>query len=213
MSSRLIANGRIAVSSNRFDSMLPSYIRRDRDERKPLDNAHAHQLLREAGALSADEARQLHKSFAESAWEDAIARGIVPHGPTCSCRSCASKEAKTLKKDMDPRTPFRDGLPFRDAHEDVVYRVLENLAPMDGWAPSEFWQDRYRIDHKDVIRLVQQGFMDAAVAKFSDLRRYRVRDERFLKESKTFKSVLESVRKRRAKMLAKSEAAATVWRK
>lgn len=213
MTSRIMVNGRVEFSTNRFDTYLPSYIRRDNDVRKPMDNIHVHKLLSEAHTMTREESAQLHRSFAESAWEYAIEQGVVAHGESCSCRSCNSKQAKAIPKNFNPRTPFRDGLPFRDSHEDLVYRVLDNLSPADGWASSEFWQDRYSIDHRDVIRLAQQGFMDAAVAKFSELRRYRVRDERFVKESATFKRIVESARKRRTNLLVKTAAGTTTVRR
>jgi hypothetical protein len=185
MTTRIISNGRVFMTNNPRDTFLPSYLRSQEPEHRPLENIHVHDLLRQ-GKLSASESARMERALAKDAWEDALKRGI------------AARPAD------DPRAPFRDGTPMKDAHEDLVYRVLDSLNPLDGWASSEFWQDRYQLEHKDIVTLVQYGLMDAAVAKHSELRRYRVRDERYLKESTQFQKLVSSAKTRRTRLLAKS---------
>lgn len=188
MSTRIISNGRVFMSNNPRDTFLPSYLKSQEPEYRPLENMHSYGLLRQ-GNLSASVSAEMERTNAKEAWDDALRRGIAARSPD------------------DPRAPFRDGTPMKDAHEDLVYRVLDSLNPLDGWASSEFWQDRYQLEHKDIVTLVQYGLMDAAVGKHSELRRYRVRDERYLKETAQFQKLVTTAKTRRTRLLARNASA------
>ncbi len=97
----------------------------------------------------------------------------------------------------DPRSPFRSGIAVRDADEDLVYRVVDNLPPTDGWASTDFWQARYRFRHEDVMSLARFGYLDAAIEAGSQVRRYRCRDELRMKASAQYKKLNSSAVHRR----------------
>lgn len=89
----------------------------------------------------------------------------------------------------DPASPFRAGVALRDLDEELVYRVVHHLPPDGGWASTEFWQDRYKIRHRDVITFARAGFLDPAMEEASQVRRYRCRDEQRLKRDPIFKKI------------------------
>ena len=85
-----------------------------------------------------------------------------------------------------PAAPFRDGDAVYDAEEELAYRCVSNLNPLDGWAPTEFWQDRWSVDHRDVVIFAQAGFLDAAFNARSQVKRYRCRNEYGLLQSELY---------------------------
>ncbi len=76
-----------------------------------------------------------------------------------------------------PRSIFRAGVALKDREEGCTYRCVKHLDPLEGWAPTEFWQKRWKVDHKAVIAYVESGLLDAAVEEGSQVRRFRCRDE------------------------------------
>lgn len=97
----------------------------------------------------------------------------------------------------DARSPFRAGIGVRDSDEDLVYRVIDYVPPTGGWASTDFWQDRYRLRHEDIIELARFGFLDAAIEANSQVRRYRCRDELRMKSSKQYKTINKLAQHRR----------------
>jgi hypothetical protein len=83
----------------------------------------------------------------------------------------------------------------RDEEEGVVYRVVARMDPLDGWAGTEFWQRRWKLDHKAVLSFVLSGWLDAAVECGSQVRRFRCRDEWGLKNSAEWQQQLGRVRR------------------
>ncbi len=77
-----------------------------------------------------------------------------------------------------PASPYRAGIAFECPEDRVTYRIVLRLDPREGWATSDFWQERWRCRHVDVLRLVERGLLDAAMEQGSQVRRYRCRDER-----------------------------------
>lgn len=86
-----------------------------------------------------------------------------------------------------PQSPFRAGLSYLDPEEGISYRVVPKLDPREGWATSEFWQDRWRLRHSDLIKFVELGLLDAAMLESSQVRRYRCRDEAAVQRSTVWK--------------------------
>lgn len=105
-------------------------------------------------------------------------RGVPTRGrgedkEVVDCASAISADA--------PDSPAR-GTHWRDRETGVAYQVLAHCAPEQGWASSEFWERRWRVDAKAILRFVERGLMDAAVEEGSDVRRYRCRSERAVLE-------------------------------
>lgn len=107
-------------------------------------------------------------------------------------REVTPVDCTTAIAPTDSRSPFRSGVALRDSEEDLVYRVVDNLLPTDGWASVDFWQARYRLDHTAIIDLARLGFLDAAMEVGSQVRRYRCRDEPRMKASAEFKRMNSS---------------------
>ena len=82
----------------------------------------------------------------------------------------------------DPRSPFRDGAPYTDPEEQVVYRIVTNMNPLEGWASSEWWQRRLATTHAGLLKLIPRGLLDAALHEGSRAKRYRCRDEHTARE-------------------------------
>jgi hypothetical protein len=94
-----------------------------------------------------------------------------------------------------PRSPFREGSAVLDRDEGIYYRCVGYLDPFLGWATTSFWQDRWYVDHRSILRYVEAGFLDAAIEKGSMVKRYRCRDEWGLLESETHKKEKARMRK------------------
>lgn len=74
-------------------------------------------------------------------------------------------------------SPLRAGVPYHCPEDDIVYRVVERLDPVEGWVTADFWLQRYDIGF-DVLRgFVLRGWMDAAFEAASPTKRFRCRDE------------------------------------
>lgn len=87
----------------------------------------------------------------------------------------------------DAMSPFRAGVPWFDELDDVTYRVVVRLNPLDGWASSEFWQRRWGMPHRSVCEMSSAGWLDAAMEEGTAAKRYRCRDEHGLKLSPAWK--------------------------
>jgi hypothetical protein len=97
--------------------------------------------------------------------------------------------------------PFAAGDAAYDVNEDVVYRVVKTLNPLEGWASSQFWQERWGVEHRDVVHLVRTGLLDAAAEEGSLYRRYRCRDEYLLKQSDTWKVIRRRILNKRSEAI------------
>lgn len=99
-----------------------------------------------------------------------------------------------------PVSPYREGEPYLDEDDRVIYRRVRKLDPRDGWATTEFWQERWHVySHRAICQLVELGLLDAAVQENSQVKFYRCRDEaRVLKSS-----VIKGSQDRREARLAK----------
>jgi len=100
-----------------------------------------------------------------------------------------------------PESPFRSGVAARDRIEGIMYRIVRRLDPTDGWASTEFWQDRYKVRHRDIVLFVEMGYLDAAIEEGSQIRRYRCRNESGLKGTKKYKNA----RKRQAERIQRAK--------
>ena len=87
-----------------------------------------------------------------------------------------------------PQSVFRAGTPHFSQTDRIWYRVLTSCPPIDGWASTDFWQDRWSVDHKAVLDFATAGFLDPAMEEGSKVSRYRCRDEYGLKISRTWKA-------------------------
>jgi hypothetical protein len=92
------------------------------------------------------------------------------------------------------RSIFREGVPLSDDNEGITYQVLGRCDPLQGWATTAFWQDRWRIKHGDLVKFVSLGYLDAAIEAGSQIRRFRCRDENRLKLSKEWHVVRKRMR-------------------
>lgn len=82
-----------------------------------------------------------------------------------------------------PQSPFREGRAYEDPDEPgVVYRIIRNMNPLEGWASTEWWQERLRTTHANLLKLVPRGLLDAAMHEGSRAKRYRCRDEHTARE-------------------------------
>jgi hypothetical protein len=79
-----------------------------------------------------------------------------------------------------PASPFRAGVALVDRESGAVFRVVHHLDPLEGWATTEFWQERWGVDHKSILTFVIHGFLDAAIEAGSQVQRFRCRDEHTL---------------------------------
>lgn len=106
----------------------------------------------------------------------------VPRTKSGEIKDCARAIPPT-----SPASPFRAGVALWDREERVSYRCVSNLDPLLGWAPTDFWQRRWGVDHKSVIAFVEHGYLDAAVLEHSQVKKYRCRDEYALKQTEAWK--------------------------
>lgn len=83
--------------------------------------------------------------------------------------------AFSLARPGEPK--LQSGVVVYDRLEKTSYRCVARLDPLEGWAPTEFWQKRWKVPHGAIIAYVDAGFLDAAVEEGSQVRRYRCRDE------------------------------------
>lgn len=95
-----------------------------------------------------------------------------------------------------PAAPFKAGRAYYDSTEDLVYRCVSATVSPIGWAPTEFWQDRWKIQHRDVVELARRGLLDAVVYEGSQVRRYRCRNEAALRQSRYFQRMCERAQSR-----------------
>ena len=103
---------------------------------------------------------------------------------------------------------LRAGDHYTDPDDQVVYSVLRNLPPAEGWASLDFWLDHLRLPHKPFIRLVKHGWFNAAMEDGSEVRRYRCRDEVSMKKSKQWHAAREAARMAEKKAREKAQAEA-----
>lgn len=119
---------------------------------------------------------------ASSDWRPGQVAGYAPPAPV-NVRRGLDAEGKPLRADgtpippTSPESPYRDGVPFEDEHDGVVYRVVHNLNVAEGWGTAHFWQKRWKCNFADVLHLAQAGVLDAAIESGTSLKRYRCRDE------------------------------------
>ena len=78
---------------------------------------------------------------------------------------------------------FRAGEAVFHSADKIHYRVLDRLPPLEGWASTDFWQDRWHVDHKAILAFAERGFLDPAMETGSQVCRFRCRDEHRLKLS------------------------------
>ena len=78
-----------------------------------------------------------------------------------------------------PDSPFRAGVPYYDADDEVEYRAVRARAldPREGWRTAEFWIDRWKTDWRGLKTLVEKGWLDAAIEEGSATKRFRCRDQ------------------------------------
>jgi len=84
---------------------------------------------------------------------------------------------------------FTAGVPFYDTKEQLTYRVVHSLNPLEGWAPIGLWRARWNLTHMEVIYLARDGLLDAVIEAGSQVRRYRCRDEYRVVTSEFMKKV------------------------
>ncbi len=108
-----------------------------------------------------------------------------------------------------PASPFRDGTGYFCREDRLTYRVLASFDPTQGWAPAQFWKDRWLITYGGLLQLAREGLVDAILLEGSQIRRYRCRDEaRVLRSAVVVKEAL--ARKRRLKLQVKPRGADAV---
>lgn len=76
-----------------------------------------------------------------------------------------------------PASPFRQGVPYRDKDDGLVYRIVDKINVAEGWGTAAFWIARYSCTWKELIIFVEKGWLDAAIEAGSPTKRYRCRDE------------------------------------
>ncbi len=78
-----------------------------------------------------------------------------------------------------PDSPFRVGEPYADPHDQIVYRVVGpgRCPPSEGWGTMHFWTARWDCYFSDLVKLVQMGWLDAAMEQGSATKRFRCREE------------------------------------
>lgn len=128
------------------------------------------------------------------AWQDPEARRLlvlhqktaqaVPRDrerkPLCGCMPAVNGAPGVVCEVHRQRrrlAPFRAGVPYVDELEQVTYRVVSNLNPLEGWAPADFFQQRWLIGRKELLQLARGGLIDAAMVEGSQVQHFRVRDE------------------------------------
>ena len=78
-----------------------------------------------------------------------------------------------------PDSPYRAGVAYYDADDEVEYRAVRARAldPREGWRTADFWLDRWKADWKALKTLIEKGWLDAAIEEGSATKRFRCRDE------------------------------------
>jgi len=100
--------------------------------------------------------------------------------PLCKCVPAAAGSPGVVcevHRHQRRVAPFRAGTPYVDELEQVTYRVVSRLNPVEGWAPADFFQDRWLIGRKELLQLARHGLLDAAMVEGSQVQHFRVRDE------------------------------------
>lgn len=119
---------------------------------------------------------------ASSDWRPGQVAGYAPPSAN-NVRRGLDADGRPLRADGTPippeshESPYRDGVPFEDEHDQVVYRVVHNLNVAEGWGTANFWQKRWSCSYRDVLHLAQVGLLDAAIETGTSLKRFRCRDE------------------------------------
>ena len=103
-----------------------------------------------------------------------------------------------------PQAVFRAGEAYWHPEDKVNYRIVCRLEPQDGWASSDFWQDRYKVDHRAIVKFVEMGMLDAAMEEQSQVCRFRCRDEVALRKDKAYKTAQRRVAQRRQTLANRS---------
>lgn len=87
-------------------------------------------------------------------------------------------EDERIQRDS-PDSPFRAGVPYYDADDEMEYRAVSSktLDPAQGWRTSDFWVARWSTDWRSMRVLVEKGWLDAAIEHGSAVKRFRCRDE------------------------------------
>lgn len=113
-----------------------------------------------------------------------------------------------------PKSLFRAGEAVLHPGDKIYYRVVDYLPPRDGWASTDFWQDRWKVDHKAVLAFAARGFLDPAMETGSQICRFRCRDEYGLKTSDVWRlhknRLLRAVKARNKQSKAAKEKENTV---
>lgn len=116
-------------------------------------------------------------------------------------------ESPALAMPRDRRAePFTAGVPFACPIDRCTYRVVARLNYEEAWAPTQFWQARWRISHLGVLELARAGLLDAVIEQGSQVRRYRCRDERAVLESEPVQRAVRLRRSQHANAAKKSKA-------
>lgn len=93
-----------------------------------------------------------------------------------------TKDGKLLEDTrVDPASkPFRAGSPYYDADDGIEYRAVGPAAIdlQQGWRTAGFWLDRWNTDWTALRRMVDFGWLDAAIEVGGATKRFRCRDER-----------------------------------
>jgi hypothetical protein len=91
----------------------------------------------------------------------------------------ATEQADERVQPHSADSPFRLGTPYHDVSEDVIYRVVREVAvdPMQGWRTATFWLTRWKMPFQDFLVVIRHGWLDAAMVEGSAAKRYRCRDE------------------------------------
>jgi hypothetical protein len=79
-------------------------------------------------------------------------------------------------------SPQRQGIPYRDPEDGLVYRIIDRLNIQEGWGTAGFWMKRYTVAWDVIVLWVERGWLEAAMERGSPTKRYRCRDERKLLE-------------------------------
>ena len=129
----------------------------------------------------------ISRDFPRSNWKKGM-----PRDQSGDVKDCA-----TAIPPNSPASPFRAGVALWDREEKISYRSVAYLDPLQGWAMTEFWQERWQLDHKAIVSFVEHGYLDAAVCIRSRVKRYRCRDEYRLKNSDAWKKQKRRIAKKR----------------
>lgn len=117
--------------------------------------------------------------------------------PLCKDREGNPVDCASGIPTTSARSPYRAGVPVTDPDEGITYRLIWHIDPLQGWAPTEFWQKRWGFDHRSIVILVEYGYLDAAIEEGSAVKRYRCRDENRLLTSTIFKQRKQAIKVRK----------------